>query len=92
MGYVAMSVLLKDDDVVVRAAVRSQISDRRFHDLPGRGGLNPWPANDASLVAPAMEQQQFTGSFKERGARWLNPRGVMMQTCPRGRDAGLLRR
>jgi hypothetical protein len=24
---------------------------RRFHDLPGRGGLNPWPATSASLVA-----------------------------------------
>ena len=27
------------------------VSDRRFHDLPGRGGLNPWPAGAGSLVA-----------------------------------------
>ena len=27
------------------------MSDRRFHDLPGRGGLNPWPAGPGSLVA-----------------------------------------
>ena len=29
----------------------ARVSDRRFHDLPGRGGLNPWPAGAGSLVA-----------------------------------------